>query len=375
MIPFFDPRRAVAELRPALDAAYARVLDSRRLILGEEVEAFEREFAAFVGAEHCVGVNSGTDALILALRAAGVGAGDEVLTTANSGVPTVSAIRAVGARPRFVDVDPATLLLDVRALEDAATPACRAVIPVHLYGQTVPLDPLLRFAADRGLTVIEDCAQAHGAIWNGAHAGTFGRFGCFSFYPTKNLGALGDGGAVVTNDAADAQAIRERRMYGYRDDAHAHVEGLNSRLDELQAAFLRVRLDALPGRLRRRRELAALYRDELDGAPYVPTATLPGAEHAWHLLVVRPREGVRAPLRAALRATLAERGLQTGVHYAEPVHRMEAYRFLEVPAGALPVTERACAEVVSLPLFDGLTDDEVRRAAGILRDTLARARG
>jgi len=355
MIPFFDYRPHYLTLRKEIDDAIHRVLDSGQLILGPEVEAFENEFAAFVGSRGAVGVNSGTDALILALRALEVGPGDEVLTVANAGVPPVAAIRAIGAIPRFVDVSPRTMMIDPDLLEPARTERTRCVLPVHLYGRPAPMSPILEFASAHDLPVVEDCAQAHGARIGGRHVGTFGQIGCFSFYPTKNLGAFGDGGAVVSSDPTLAERLRSLRMYGFREDRTSHIEGINSRLDEIQAAILRVKLARLDGDLVTRRELAAIYMEGLRDA----TVTLPALEddilHAFHLFVVRARD------RGRLVGTLESRGIGYGVHYAEPVHRMPAYAFLGDPAGGLPATETACREVLSLPLYVGLDREKTDR--------------
>jgi len=364
MRPYFDYRPELRRLRAELDAAWARVLDSGQLVLGPEVEAFERELAGWLGAAHAVGTNSGTDALILALRALGIGPGDEVLTVANAGVPPVAAVRAVGAVPRFVDVDPRGLLLDPARLEAAWTPRVRCVLPVHLYGAPAPLEAILAFARARGLRVVEDCAQAHGTTYRGRAVGTFGDVGCFSFYPTKNLGAYGDGGACVTGDDGLAQALRMLRMYGFRGDRHAHVEGVNSRLDELQAALLRVKLRHLDAAVRERRALAARYRRALGESPYAPAEGPAEGEAAPHLFVVRARDRARA------QAALARAEIGCAVHYPEPVHCMEAYRFLGVARGALPVTERACDEVLSLPLYVGLAEEEVDRVTRVLLDAV-----
>ncbi len=360
MIPFFDYRPLYRELKPEIDAAIARVLDSGRLILGPEVEALEAEIASRLGVAHAVGVGSGTDAIALALRALGIGAGDEVLTVANAGVPGVAAIRQAGATPRFVDVRPDTLLIDPNELEGALTARARAVLVTHLYGRAVPMAPIVELARSRKLRLIEDCAQALGATWQGHPVGGFGDVGCLSFYPTKNLGAFGDGGMCVTRDAEIARRVRALRMYGFAaGDRHAHVEGVNSRLDELQAAILRAKLRHLDHALARRRTLAAAYHEALRGS----RCRLPEPDegHAHHLFVVRVEERARAV------AALDAAGIGYGIHYREGVHRMEAYRALGCEAGSLPATEHACARVLSLPLFPGLTDEQVQRVVGALR--------
>ncbi len=308
-----------------------------------------------------MGVNSGTDALILALRALGIGSGDEVLTVANAGVPPVAAIRAVGAMPRFVDVETRTLLMDPSALEAARTKRTRAVLPVHLYGQPADLDPILEFAGRHGLAVVEDCAQAHGATYGTRRAGTLGDVGCFSFYPTKNLAALGDGGLVTADRPQLAEELRMLRMYGFRGDRSAHREGLNSRLDELQAAILRVRLGRLDHDNERRVELADRYLQGLAGWDGELPAAAAGRTHVYHLFVVRPRDRSRA------QAALEQAGIGYGLHYPEPVHLMEAYRDLGPGPGALPVTERTAAQVLSLPLYPGLAPDDVDQVVRALR--------
>ncbi len=336
------------------------MLGSGKLILGPEVEAFEREFASYIGARHAVGVASGTDAIGLALRALGVGHGDEVLTVANAGAPPVAAIRSVGALPRFVDVDPGTLLLDPEWLDRARTSRTRCILPVHLYGRAVPMEPILAFAERHALAVVEDCAQAHGARPGGQHVGTRGHVGCFSFYPTKNLGALGDGGACVTGDPSLAERLRQLRMYGFSGDRVAHIEGLNSRLDELQAAVLRVKLGHLDEAVARRRDLATAYRTRLRDLPLGCPEVADAAEHAWHLFVVRPAD------RAGAIAALERAAIGHAIHYERAAHRMEAYAFLGYHEGDLPVSEAACDTVLSLPLYPGLEESAVEAVAAAL---------
>ncbi len=355
MVPYFDYRPGYRRIQTEIADAVSRVLESGQLILGDEVRAFESEFAGYVGARRAIGVNSGTDALVLALRVLGVGPGDEVLTVANAGVPPVAAIRAVGATPRFVDVDPGALLIDVGLIEDAITPATRCIVPVHLYGQPVDLDGILRIARARNLRVIEDCAQAHGATFRGRHVGTFGDVGCFSFYPTKNLGAFGDGGACVTDSPDLADQLCRQRMYGFDGDRHAHCEGLNSRLDELQAAILRIKLSHLDRTVAERRQIAARYVEGLGDGPISPLNLLEQREHAYHLFVVRP------PDRSASMNRLEQAGIGFGVHYPDPVHLMTAYGFLGHREGDFPVSERASQEILSLPLYEGLEPSSVDR--------------
>ncbi len=360
MINFFDYLPGYLQIKDEIEIAIRRVLASGQLILGPEVSAFEREFADYAGVNGAVGVGSGTDALILALRALGIGPGDEVITTANCGVPPVAAVRAVGAVPRFVDIDPATLLMDGAQLETALTDRTRCILPVHLYGQPAALDPVLEFAAANRLKVIEDCAQAHGSLYKGRHVGSFGDIGCFSFYPTKNLGAFGDGGLCVTNDPSLEEHLRVLRFYGFRNDRHAHCEGFNSRLDELQAAILRVKLRHLSGAIEARREIARTYTNALTDSSYRPVAEVPDGTHTYHLFVVQ------TPDRQRTIDTLDRAGIGYGIHYPEPVHLMEAYRFLGARKGDLPVTEAACDSVISLPLYPGLELSDTRRVADTL---------
>jgi dTDP-4-amino-4,6-dideoxygalactose transaminase len=327
------------------------VFASARYVLGPEVEAFEREFAAFLGIGHAVGVANGTDAVELALRAAGIGPGDEVITVAHTAVATVCAIERSGARPIFVDVKPDDYTIDPRAIPAAITPRTRAIVAVHLYGQPARMKEL-RAVADRNkLLLIEDCAQAHGARYGGRFVGTFGHVAAFSFYPTKNLGAFGDGGAVVTPDGALADRVRRLRNYGQADRyRHEDAGGFNSRLDELQAALLRVGLRRLAEENAERQRLADRYLSRLR-LPALP-CSMPGTDHVYHLFVVRH------PNRDGFRDGLRRRGVETLVHYPIPVHLQPAYARLGGKPGDLPVTERAAREVLSLPLYPGLTNEQ-----------------
>ena len=284
------------------------------------------------------------------------------MTVANTAVPTVSAIREVGATPAFCDVEANTCLMDIHRLEECLTDRTKAVIPVHLFGNVVDVPNLRNIIGARSIAVVEDCAQAHGASYCGAHVGGFGSVGCFSFYPTKNLGAFGDGGLCVCRDPDLEQHLRALRTYGFRDDRHAHFEGLNSRLDEIQAAVLRVKLRRLSRAIEVRRELAQGYIEGLAGSPYRPVELTPDGEHSFHLLVVR------APDRPRLIEHLNRAEIGFGIHYPEPVHLMEAYSFLGHRAGDLPVTEKACETVISLPLFPGLEAGEVEQVVKALLD-------
>jgi dTDP-3-amino-3,4,6-trideoxy-alpha-D-glucose transaminase len=366
VIPFNQPRGAHTELAAELDAAIRRVLDSGWYILGREVEAFEAEFAAYHGVKHAVGAANGTDAIELALRAAHIGAGDEVITVSHTAAATVCAVERAGAKPVLVDIDAQTYTIDPAAAEAAITPRTRAIIPVHLYGQPADMPALAEIAARHQLLLIEDCAQAHGARLNGRLVGTWGQMAAFSFYPTKNLGAVGDGGAILTNDDAYAQRLRRLRNYG-QTSRYDHAErGINSRLDELQAAVLRVKLPHLDAHNARRRQIARRYDAALADVVTTPPQC-PGAESVYHLYVVRH------PARDTLKTELAAAGIGTLIHYPTSVHLQPAYRDLGFPRGSLPVTEQIIAEILSLPLYVGLSDadaerviDAVRRIAGAL---------
>jgi dTDP-4-amino-4,6-dideoxygalactose transaminase len=346
MIEFNDLRPLHTQLDDELTAAAVRVLRSGRFVLGAEVEAFETAFAEYHDVPHAVGVASGTDALELALRAGGVGPGDEVITVAHTAVATVCAVERAGATPVLVDVDPATGTMDPDAAAAAVTPRTRALLPVHLYGQPADMDALIRLADRQQLLLIEDCAQAHGARFGDRRVGTFGHLAAFSFYPTKNLGACGDGGAVLTRDPLLADRVRRLRVYGQIAQYHHLERGINSRLDELQAALLAVKLRHLDAQNRCRRSLAAVYERCLREVetPY----EAPRSYHVYHLYVVRH------PRRDWLREQLQRRGIGTQVHYPVPIHRQPAFQDLGYRPGSLPVSERLARTVLSLPLHLGL---------------------
>lgn len=355
-VPFGSP--APREDGPAVRAAIDRVVSSGWYVLGPEVAAFETEFAAVSGAAHAVGVGNGTDALALILRGLGIGAGDEVITSPLSAAYTALAIMMAGARPVFADIDAARHTLDPAAVEAALTTRTRAILPVHLYGQAADMPALMALASTHRLAVVEDCCQAHLATCGGQPVGTFGAAGAFSFYPTKNLGALGDGGAIITNDEGLAGRVKRLRNGGQTDRYH-HVEpGINSRLDELQAAVLRARLPFLHEWTARRRSLASVYRTALAGAP-VQVPPVLDAGHVYHLFVVRSRQ------RAALQRHLAEDGVETLVHYPIPIPRQPALGAFD--AAECPEATRACGEVLSLPLHPGLAPADVEAVAASLR--------
>ncbi len=339
--------------RVDLDAAVLRVLASGRFVLGDEVAAFEREFAAHLGARHVVSCGSGTDAVVLALQAAGAGPDDAVLLPANTCVPTLAAVRLAGARPRLADVDDRTLTLDASSAAASLHPDVRFLLPVHLYGGVADLAGLGRLADERGLQLVEDCAQSHGASLDGKKTGTFGRTAAFSFYPSKNLGAYGDGGAVATDDAALAERLRRLRQYGWSRRDFSIEEGRNSRLDELQAAILRAKLVYLEPENTRRRAIAALYDTAFRGLPVQTLAVRPGAVSARHLYPIRVER------RDALREHLANQGIETGIHYSTPLHLQPAYAFLGYRSGDFPVAEKACATILSLPIAPTLSDAHV----------------
>lgn len=365
-VPFLDLRAAYEELRGEIDAAVSRVTASGYYLLGPEIEAFESEYAAYTGAAHCVGVGNGLDALQLALRAMDVGPGDEVIVPSNTYVATWLAVTYSGATPVPVEPDPRTCNLDPARVADAVTPRTRAVVPVHLYGQPADMAPLLEIARERGLRVLEDAAQAQGARYRGRRVGAMGDVVAWSFYPGKNLGALGDAGAVTTDDPVLAERIRMLRNYGSRVKYVNEEQGFNSRLDEVQAAVLRVKLARLDEWNARRARLAALYREALAGTeltlPHVPE----WADPVWHLFVVRSAR------RDALQRHLAERGIGTLIHYPIPPHLQGAYRGLGFGEGSFPVSEAIHREVLSLPIGPHLAEADAARVAAAVGEFFQR---
>jgi aminotransferase EvaB len=343
------------------------VLDRGWYILGPEVAAFESEFAAYCGTAHCVSVANGTDALEIALRALGIKPGDGVATVANAGGYSSTAIRSVGAEPVYIEIDPVSMNMQPAALSAAMNGRVRAVIATHLYGRMADVKVLLEIANAAGVPLIEDCAQAHGATLDGRKAGSWGALGCFSFYPTKNLGACGDGGAITTNDAALANRVKLQRQYGWTAKYRSNEHGRNSRLDEMQAAILRTKLPLLDGWNRRRREIAALYNEALAESEI---AWPRGAGEAFvaHLYVVR------APDRDALRDELKAAGIATDIHYPIPDHLQDAVRREKRAMVSLPETERAAREILTLPCYPELRQEEIERIANVLRDIAVRTR-
>ena len=359
-VGFLALARQTQALRDELDAAIGRVLTSGRYVFGEELERFEAAFASWCGATDAVGVANGTDAISIALLSAGVGPGDEVITVANTCVPTIVGIEQTGAVPVLVDAEGTGRTLDPQLVEAVIGPRTRAIVPVHLYGQCADLDALERIAGEHSLFLIEDCAQAHGAEFGGRRAGSIGRAAAFSFYPTKNLGALGDGGAIVTSDRELAARARLLRNYGERERFEHVLKGRNSRLDALQAAVLASKLRHVDGWNERRREIAARYTEALAGTAVLAPSEIPGRIHVHHLYVVE------VPKRELFRKRLADMGVETAIHYPRALHQQPAYR--ELDRGPLPVSERLAASVVSLPLYPELQDDEVAWVASSARE-------
>jgi dTDP-4-amino-4,6-dideoxygalactose transaminase len=369
-VPYFDLKAQYAELRGEISAALDRVCQNASFVLGEEVTCFEQAFAAYCEVKHCVALNSGTSALHLALLSAGVGPGDEVITTANTFIATVEAICYTGATPVFTDIDPATANLDPALIERAITERTKAIVPVHLYGRPADLDPMLDIAKRHNLTVIEDACQAHGARYHGKRVGGVGHAGVFSFYPGKNLGAYGEGGALTTNDDAVAQFGREMRTHGESKRYFHDRIGYNYRMEGFQGAVLNVKLRYLDHWTAQRQEFAALYRERLSGSrARLPRLRLPEdspqCENVYHLFTPWVQN------RDAVREQLTHKGVQTAVHYPVPVHLQKALSHLGYKPGSLPHTEKACTEVISMPLFPEMSREQVIYAADTLTELLA----
>ena len=364
-IPLVDLKAQYKTIREEVRTAIDEVLDGMQLTIGPNVKAFDQEFAAFCGAKHAIGVGSGTDALQLVIRALGISAGDEVITVSHTFFATVEAVLYSGARPILVDIDEKTFNMDIAAATAAITPRTKAIMPVHLYGRTIDMKPLLALAKDRGLQVIEDACQAHGAMLDtGGKAGNAGNASAFSFYCSKNLGAYGEAGSITTNDDRLADELRSLREHGQSTRYYHPVVGYNARLDEIQAAILRIKLRKLPEWNARRQAIARHYNDQLKGSG-VTTPEIPdGGRHVFHCYVVRVPDGKRD----ALRQYLSERGIGTGVHYPVPIHLQEASAFMGYRQGDFPVTERIANEVVSLPMYAELTDAQVETVASAVKE-------
>jgi dTDP-4-amino-4,6-dideoxygalactose transaminase len=360
MIPFVDLKAQYHSIKPEIDAAILSVLESSQFILGKEVAAFEEEFATYCQAKQAVGVNSGTSALHLALLAAGIGPGDEVITTPFTFVATVAAIVYAGARPVFVDIDPRSFTINANQIEKAITSKTKAVLPVHLYGQAADMDTILEIARRHGLLVIEDAAQAHGAEYKGHRVGSIGDLGCFSFYPGKNLGAYGEGGAVVTDNPDYVRTIRMLRDWGAEKKYQHALKGYNYRLEGLQGAILRVKLRHLEDWTQRRREKAAYYNQLLAGNGIRTPEEMLYGRHVYHVYAIRTSE------REVLQAALLAQGIHTGIHYPIPVHLQPAYADDGYQAGDFPCAEEAAREVLSLPMYAELSDEQVEQVAAAL---------
>lgn len=343
-------------------AAVTRVLGSGNYILGTEVASFEQAFARYCGVAHSVGVNSGTDALVLALRAFDIGFGDEVVTVSHTAIATISSVLTVGATPVFVDVESKFYCLDPDQLAAAITPRTKAIIAVHLYGQSADMEPILTLAKRNGLVVIEDCAQATGGLYKGKRIGSLGHVGCFSFYPTKNLGAIGDGGMLVTNDALVADRVRRLRQYGWNQQHATYEPGVNSRLDEVQAAILNVKLTTLDADNAMRIKIAQHYRDAFADLPFTVPATRPDTSHVYHLYVLAS-DG-----RDGLKKHLADRDISAGIHYPVPAHRHGGYETrVKVPEKGLPVTDTLVDRILTLPLYPELSSVHIEQVIGAVR--------
>ena len=364
-VPLCDLYAQYLTIKPDVDAAIERTIVHSAFIGGKELRAFEVEFADYCEAKACVGVGNGTDALYLALRALGVGAGDEVITVAHTFIATAETITLTGARPIFVDIREDTMLMDPDALEAAITPRTRAIVPVHLYGQPCDMDRIMEVARRYQLKVIEDAAQAHGARWRGKRAGSFGDAACFSFYPGKNLGAYGDGGVVVSQDETLIHRIRMLANHGRTDKYIHEIEGVNSRLDGLNAAILRVKLRQLDAWNAVRRRHALQYMETLRGSGVMLPVVNADAESVWHLFVVR------VPARDRIQARLNQQGIAAGVHYPVPLHRQPAYQHLRIADGALPITDRVAANIISLPMYPELSAEQITTVSRTLADAIS----
>jgi len=364
-VPYLDLKAQYQSIKPEIDAAIARVLESCQFVLGPEVAAFEQDFAAYCGTTECIALNSGTSALHLALLAAGVGPGDEVVTVPFTFVASVAAVTYTGARPVLVDIDPRSFTMDPAAVEAAITPRTKAILPVHLYGQSADMDPIMEVARRHGLVVIEDAAQAHGARYKGRPVGSIGDMGCFSFYPGKNLGAYGEGGAVTTSNAEYARTIRMLRDWGQDRKYHHQLRGFNYRMEGFQGAILRVKLRHLERWTEARRKVVNLYNELLADSGVEAPAEMPWGRHVYHVYTLRADD------RDGLQASLLAEGIQTGIHYPVPAHLQPAYADLGYGRGAFPHAETAAEQVLSLPLYPELSAQSVAEVAGAVKKAIA----
>lgn len=364
-IPAFDNRHQYAVIEPEVSAVVLDILASGRYIGGPILAEFEQAFAAYHHVSTAIGCNSGTDALFLALRGLGIGAGDEVITTPFTFIATSEVVSAVGATPVFVDIDPITYNLDINQVAAAITPQTKAIIPVHLFGQAVDMDALMQLATTHNLSIIEDCAQATGATWGGKKVGSIGHVGCFSFYPTKNLGAFGDGGAITTNDPELVAKIRMIKEHGQRNRYYYEEVGINSRLDAIQAAILKVKLPYLDKWNQQRRAIAQRYQEYLHAVPgIILPQQHPGGESVWNQYTIRVIDGQRDNFRQKLQ----DQGVNTMVYYPMPLHLQPVYQHLGYQPGQLPVSEQICHEVVSLPMFPELSMEQQDRVISAIQD-------
>ena len=364
-VPYLDLKAQYQSIKPEIDAAIARVLDSCQFVLGSEVAGFEQDFATYCGAAECIALNSGTSALHLALLAAGVGPGDEVITVPFTFVASVAAVIYAGARPVLVDIDPRSFTMDPTLVEAAITPRTKAILPVHLYGQSADMDPIMEVARRHGLIVIEDAAQAHGAKYKGRPVGSIGDMGCFSFYPGKNLGAYGEGGAVTTSNAEYARTVRMLRDWGQDRKYHHLLRGFNYRMEGFQGAILRVKLRHLEAWTEARRRVVSLYNDLLADSGVETPTEMPWGRHVYHVYTLRTDD------RDGLQAALQAEGIQTGIHYPVPAHLQPAYADLGYGRGAFPHAEAAAQQVLSLPLYPELSSQAVTEVAAAVKKAVA----
>jgi dTDP-4-amino-4,6-dideoxygalactose transaminase len=361
-VPYLDLKAQYRSIKSEIDEAVARVLDSCQFVLGPEVAEFEKDFASYCGTSECIALNSGTSALHLALLAGGVGPGDEVITVPFTFVASVATILYAGAKPVLVDIEPRTFNMNPDALQAAISPRTKAIVPVHLYGHPADMDPILEVARKHNLVVIEDAAQAHGATYKGRSAGSVGDIACFSFYPTKNLGAYGEGGAVTTSNPEYARTIRMLRDWGQDRKYHHLLHGYNYRMEGFQGAILRVKLRHLERWIERRRAIVKTYNERLAGLDVVRPAEMPWARHVYHLYTLRSDN------RDALQADLLNEGIQTGVHYSTPAHLQPAYAHLGYGPNSFPESKKAAREVLSLPLYPELTESQVQTVLDALTE-------
>lgn len=360
-VPYLDLKAQYRSIKSEIDAAIAQVLESGQFVLGAEVAGFEQDFAAYCGASECIAMNSGTSALHLAMLAAGIGPGDEVVTVPFTFVASIGAILYAGAKPVLVDIDPRSFTMDPAAIEAAITPRTKAILPIHLYGQTADMDPIMEIARRHGLVVIEDAAQAHGAKYKGRPAGSIGDIACFSFYPGKNLGAYGEGGAITTNNPEYARTIRIFRDWGQDLKYHHVLRGYNYRMEAFQGAILRVKLRHLEKWTEARRAIVRQYNDELNGCEIERPVEMPWGRHVFHVYTIRTEE------RDAMQSALTAEGIQTGIHYPVPAHLQPAYSDLGYGPGDFPHSEAASKQVLSLPLYPELSSEAVAEVAGAVK--------